>query len=188
MANNKPLEIPRCIDLPLTPLDLVALPPLVYWRCLAFSAKARMLLLGALGGLVLGLVIQLLFSWCRNREGPVMVLDRASLEVPGPPARQLVDVEKVVVSKFQIRGSRPGLVNDAPERRPRLVRAEARRTDATTPGGPQARAQQLGVGRQSRYGTNLTVVPSSEHVCGRIARAAHGLGAIPVEGDSNRQP
>ena len=187
MADYESLEI-RTAWVPVRPWVLVALPLLLLVLS-GLLSRSWLLLFVALAGLVLGLAVQLVFSWSRNREGPVMVLDRAGLSVRGHPRVSWIDVEKVVVSKFQVSGSRAlsGLttlqygvvVSFVPRPGVRMP---------PPPGGLKRELSSWESVRQARYGTNLTVVPSLFNVSARrIARAAHRLGSIPVEGDGESE-
>ncbi|GAA3552216.1 hypothetical protein GCM10022197_04000 [Microlunatus spumicola] len=186
MADDESLEL-RAAWVPLRPWTLVALPVVLLGLSSLVSGRL-VLLLVAVAGLVLGLVVQLLFSWSRNRQGPVMVLDRAGLEVRGHPRVSWADVEKVVVSTFQVRGSRAlswlttlqngVVVSFVPRPGVRMP---------PPPGGLKHELSSWESVRQARYGTNLTVVPSFFNASARrIARAAHHLGSIPVQDDTKQ--
>lgn len=186
MADDESLEI-RAAWVPLRPWILVALP-LVLLALSSLFSRSWVVLLVALVGLVLGLLVQLLFSWSRNRQGPVMVLDREGLEVRGHPRVTWTDVEKVVVSKFQVRGSRA--LSWLTTLQNGVVVSFVPRPGVRTPPPPGGLKRELSSWesvRQTRYGTNLTVVPSffNASAC-RIARAAHHFGSIPVEDDTKQ--
>lgn len=187
MPGGESLEI-RAAWVPLRPWILVALP-LALLALSSLLSQRLVLLVVALVGLVLGLVVQLLFSWSRNREGPVMVLDRAGLEVRGHPRVSWADVEKVVVSKFQARGSRA--LSWLTTLQNGVVVSFISRPGVRMPPPPGGLKRELSSSwesiRQNRYGTNLTVVPSFfDTSARRIARAAHHLGSVPVEDDTKR--
>lgn len=186
MTDDESLEI-RAAWVPLRPWVLVALP-LVLMALSSLVSQRLVLLVVALVGLVLGLVVQLLFRWSRNREGPVMILDRAGLEVRGHPRVSWTDVEKVVVGKFHVGGSQA--LSWLTTLQNGVVVSFVPRPGVQMPPPPGGLKRELNGWepiRPSRYGTNLTVVPSFfDTSAPRTARAAHQMGFIPVQDDTKQ--
>jgi hypothetical protein len=182
VGDDGSLEI-RLARIPLRPWAAVGVP----FLCLAVDGlldRSVLLLVFLCGGLALGLVVQLVFSWSRNREGPVMVLDREGLRVRGHPGVAWSEVDKVVVGDFRVRRT----VNWLTTLQYGPVVAFVPKAGAEMPpppGGLKRGSSSWESVRQARHGTNLTVVPSLFTVSARqLVHAAHRLGSVPIdEGD-----
>ncbi|SEQ81637.1 hypothetical protein SAMN05421756_10686 [Microlunatus flavus] len=182
MADGGPLAV-RLAPVPLRPWA-AALVPLLLLTAAGLVTRNVVLSIVGLVGLVAGLGIQLGFSWSRNRRGPVMVLDQEGLLVRGHPRVAWSDVDKVVVSPIHVGGSRAlSLLTTLQYGDVVAFVPKAGVAMPPPPGGLTRELNGWEKTRQSRYGTNLTVVASLFDVSPRqLARAAHRLGAVPVEG------